>query len=81
MGDIENMVFLRSETRLVCGLNKNLPRTRTVIPRELLVQFLVETLFSVLLWWFESAPKLSPRDADAMFRRLVLPTLKHNQPT
>lgn len=45
------------------------------IPRDAVVQFTVDALFSVLLWWLERSPKLSPADADAIFRRLTLPGL------
>lgn len=45
------------------------------IPRDAVVQFTVDALFSILLWWFEHNPKLSPAEADAIFRRLTLPAL------
>ena len=43
------------------------------VPREAMVQFTVDALFSILLWWFERSPKLSPGEVDAIFRRLTLP--------
>ena len=45
------------------------------VPRDALVQFAVDALFSVLLWWFDRRPPLSPAEADAIFRRLTLPAL------
>jgi len=45
------------------------------IPRDAIVQFTVDALFSVLLWWFERSPRLTPGKADAIFRRLTLPAL------
>lgn len=45
------------------------------IPREALIRFTVETLFSILAWWREERPKLSPSEVDAIFRRLALPAL------
>ena len=45
------------------------------IPRDAVVQFIVDALFSILRWWLERSPKLSPLEADAIFRRLVLPAL------
>lgn len=51
------------------------------IPREAVVQFTVDALFSILLWWFEHNPKLSPTEADAIFRRLTLPALAAAGPT
>jgi len=45
------------------------------VPRDAVIQFAVDALFSILLWWFERNPKLSPAEADTIFRRLVLPAL------
>ena len=45
------------------------------VPRDAVVQFTVDALFSILLWWFERSPKLSPAEVDTIFRRLVLPAL------
>lgn len=45
------------------------------VPRDAAVQFTVDALFSILLWWFEHNPRLSPAEADAIFRRLALPAL------
>ena len=45
------------------------------IPRDAVVQFTVDALFSILLWWLEQNPKLSPAGADAIFRRLTMPAL------
>ena len=52
------------------------PEGRTdKIPRDAVVQFTVDALFSILLWWLEHTPKLSPAEADAIFLRLTLPAL------
>lgn len=45
------------------------------IPRDAMVRFTVDALFSILLWWLEEHPKLTPAQADAIFRRLTLPAL------
>ena len=45
------------------------------VPRDALVQFTVDALFSILLWWFERSPSLPPAEADAIFRRLAVPAL------
>jgi len=42
------------------------------VPRELVVQFIVGALLTVLTWWLERKPGLTPSQVDAMFRRLVL---------
>jgi hypothetical protein len=36
---------------------------------------MVDALFSILLWWLEQKPKLTPVEVDALFRRLALPAL------
>ncbi|MBL9188350.1 MAG: TetR/AcrR family transcriptional regulator [Opitutaceae bacterium] len=57
-------------------LRRAKPEGRTdEVPREALIQFTVDTFFSILLWWFERSPKLSPVEVDAIFRRLALPAL------
>ena len=44
-------------------------------PRDAIVRFTVDALFAILLWWMEQKPTLSPAQADALFRRLILPAL------
>ena len=41
------------------------------LPRELAVAFTVSTFTTVLRWWFERHPELSPVEADALFLRLI----------
>lgn len=40
--------------------------------RELAVQFVVGAFMTVLTWWLERRPGLTPAQVDAMFRRLAL---------
>ena len=42
------------------------------VSRDLVVQFVVGALLTVLTWWLERRPGLTPSQADAMFRRFVL---------
>jgi AcrR family transcriptional regulator len=42
------------------------------LPRAVRVQFVVGTFLTMLTWWLERKPKLSPAEVNAMFRRLVL---------
>jgi AcrR family transcriptional regulator len=42
------------------------------VPRELIVQFVVSAFLTLLSWWLERKPGLTPLQVDAMFRRLVL---------
>jgi AcrR family transcriptional regulator len=44
------------------------------IPPELLIQYIVSTFILVLNWWVERSP-LSAREANNVYRAMVLPTL------
>jgi AcrR family transcriptional regulator len=46
------------------------------IPPGLLVRFVVDSFVSVTLWWLGEAQHVTPVEANALFRRLVLPTLR-----
>jgi AcrR family transcriptional regulator len=64
-----------SELRKVLSefVGKELSAARDdAVSRELVVQFVVGALMTVLTWWLERRPGLTPSQADAMFRRLVL---------
>lgn len=45
------------------------------VPPELLAHFLVSTYVSVLSWWLNSKNPVAPKDIDAAYRSLVLPSL------
>lgn len=49
--------------------------TAAQVPRDAIVRFTVDALFSILIWWVEQKPTLPPAKADALFRRLMLPAL------
>jgi AcrR family transcriptional regulator len=42
------------------------------VSRELTEQFVVGAFLTVLAWWLERKPKLTPAQVDVMFRRLVI---------
>ncbi len=69
-------VIVQSEIRraLASVVRKDVARLRQddTIPRELRVQFVVGAFLTVLDWWLERKPGLSPGKVDEMFRRLVL---------
>jgi AcrR family transcriptional regulator len=46
-------------------------KSEDVIPRELVVQYLVGAYMAVLTWWLDGGAKLPPQRIDAMFRRLA----------
>ena len=45
------------------------------IPQGLLTQYVASTFVLVLNWWVESRNPLPPKEADALFRVLVMPTI------
>lgn len=46
-------------------------KSADVIPRELVVQYVVGAYMAVLTWWLDGGAKLPPQRIDAMFRRLA----------
>jgi AcrR family transcriptional regulator len=46
-------------------------KSADVIPRELVVQYVVGSFMAVMTWWLDSGAKLPPQRIDAMFRRLA----------
>ena len=42
-----------------------------VIPRDLVVQYIVGAYMAVLTWWLDGGAKLPPQRMDAMFRRMA----------
>jgi AcrR family transcriptional regulator len=42
---------------------------------DLLVQYVASTFILVLNWWLENRAPLPPKEADGLFRSLILPTL------
>lgn len=58
----------RALAAVVRGLPLDAPRG---LPRELAVAFTISTFTTVLRWWFERHPELSPEAAEALFLELV----------
>jgi len=50
-------------------------RSSSDVPRNAVVHFVVGALISVITWWLDERSKLSPAEADAIFRRLTLPAI------
>jgi AcrR family transcriptional regulator len=42
------------------------------VPQEVRIQFVVGAFLTVLTWWLERRPKLTPSQVDTIFRRLVI---------
>jgi AcrR family transcriptional regulator len=47
-------------------------KSADVIPRELVVQYIVGAYMAVMTWWLDGGAKLPPQRIDAMFRRLAI---------
>ena len=43
-----------------------------VVPREIVVAYVVGAYMAVLTWWLDAGAKLPPQEVDAMFRRLAI---------
>ena len=56
---------------------KTLPAGESLsdLPRNAVIQFVVGALMSVVTWWLDERSKLSPAEANAIFRRLTLPAI------
>jgi len=56
--------------------NAGAKKSADVIPRELVVQYIVGAYMAVLIWWLDGGAKLPPKRVDAMFRRLATEGIK-----
>ena len=45
----------------------------TSVPLPLLVDYLTDTLMTLIKWWFKDGMKYTPEQMDEMFQRLVVP--------
>lgn len=50
-------------------------RAAKSMPPDLIVQYVASTFVLLLDWWLDSKEPPPPKEIDAMFRALVLPTL------
>lgn len=69
----------RLQTILADSIANDLKATRRAamksVPADLLGRHIASTFVLVLNWWLECEPSMTPAQADARFRRLVLPLL------
>ena len=68
LGSIRQILSDLVRDELAATLDKN---SADVIPRELVVQYVVGAYMAVLTWWLDGGAKLPPQRMDAMFRRLA----------
>jgi len=68
LGSIRQIISDLVRSELAATADKN---SADVIPRELVVQYVVGAYMAVLTWWLDRGAKLPPQRIDAMFRRLA----------
>ena len=61
--------LVRKELATSAGRTADNPEA--VMPREVVVQYVVGAYMAVLTWWLDRGAKLPPQQMDAMFRRLT----------
>jgi AcrR family transcriptional regulator len=68
LGQIRQILsdLVRNELAATAGKN-----SADIVPRELIVQYVVGAFMAVLTWWLDGGAKLLPKHIDAMFRRLA----------
>jgi AcrR family transcriptional regulator len=68
LGTIRHMLSGLIRNELAATVDK---KSADVIPRELVVQYVVGSFMAVMTWWLDGGAKLPPGQIDAMFRRLA----------
>ena len=68
LGEIRQILsdLVRNELAATDGKN-----SADIVPRELVVQYVVGAFMAVISWWLDGGAKLPPKRVDAMFRRLA----------
>jgi len=67
LGTIRQILSDLVRNELTATVNK-----KDVIPRELVVQYVVGAFMAVMTWWLDGGAKLPPQRIDAMFRHLAI---------
>src|SRR6266481_2898212 len=68
LGQIRQILSDLVRDELAATMDKN---SADVVPRELVVQYVVGAFMAVMTWWLDGGAKLPPKRIDAMFRRLA----------
>lgn len=68
LGTIRHILSDLVRSELAATVDKS---SKTAIPRELAVQYVIGAYMAVLTWWLDGGAKLPPQRIDAMFRRLA----------
>ena len=68
LGQIRQILSDLVRNEFPASVGKN---SADIVPRELVVQYVVGAYMAVLIWWLDGGAKLPPKRIDAMFRRLA----------
>jgi AcrR family transcriptional regulator len=68
LGQIRQILSDVVRNELAATVGKN---SADIVPRELVVQYVVGAFMAVMTWWLDGGAKLPPKRIDAMFRRLA----------
>jgi AcrR family transcriptional regulator len=68
LGQIRKILSDLVRNEFAATIDKN---SADVMPRELVVQYVVGAYMAVLTWWLDGGAKLPPKRIDAMFRRMA----------
>ena len=68
LGQIRQILSGLVRNQFGASVGKN---STDIVPRELVVQYVVGAYMAVLIWWLDGGAKLPPSRVDAMFRRLA----------
>jgi AcrR family transcriptional regulator len=77
VGSSGNAIVLAEIRRVLVDMSKKEldELAHNDLPGDLIGRFVVDVFQSVLTWWLERRPELTPAAVDAMFRRLVIPAI------
>ena len=68
LGNIREILSDLVRNECAATVDKN---SADMLPRELVVQYVVGAYMAVLIWWLDGGAKLPPTRIDAIFRRLA----------
>lgn len=68
LGTIRQILSDLVRNELTATVNK---KSADVVPRELVVQYVVGAFMAVMTWWLDGGAKQPPSQIDTMFRRLA----------
>jgi hypothetical protein len=55
------------------GMQSHAPAGNEDMPLPVIVDYLADTLMTLITWWFKDGMRRTPEQMDNMFQRLVMP--------